>query len=166
MKKFACVFSAILFLAGCSRSGHHPEPIAPQIARSPYDIRARGLRATNGDGLSRPRVFSKPQPRLTVGDSVHVSYLLDNVGTATIPENKYFISLFIDGNRLNPASKFPVSIDPGEVMYGGVSPQFNPPLVPKEAKLYEFKVVVGLSKNLGETNLDDNELIVYVDVEE
>lgn len=165
MTKFSRVGFFILLLAGCSRSGHHPEPIAPEIVRSPYDIRARGLRATNG--WPPQTVHSEPQRELTVGEPIHIAYLADNVGADTIPKNKFFLSLFIGGKYIGAVGDRSRPLGPGKRLSGGVYPSMNPDLlVLKEAKRYELRLVVGLSKDLGETNLDNNELIVYVDVKE
>ena len=150
---------------GCSRSGHHPEPIAPEIERSPYDIRALGLRATNG--VPPLTVHSEPQRQLKAGEPIHISYRVDNVGTATIPGYKFYISLFLGKKYLGAVGDRSEPLKPGKRKSGGVRPEFNPDLlVLKEAKRYEIRLVTGLLRDLGETNLDNNVLILNVDVKE
>ena len=113
-------------------------------------------------------VYSSRQPTLSVGDSIVVSAAWQNVGIATLPERTVWYRLQLNGRSIvfnTPDYAF----NPNEAAQPGYlhSIPVWPNVFPSDkAGRYEFKLTVWLSKDLGETNLDNNELILYVDVKE
>ena len=171
MTRILPVVSVTLLLVGCSRSGHHPEPIAPQNTRSPYDIEAHAIRVYQ-TGVQRQKSGLKdPQVTLNIADSIaaRVRIYLRNVGQAVLPEGSMHYKVTINDTRF--------STDGG---YGNSTPKkqekFLIITMPVKTILrtyklnkpgrYEVVLRVWLDEELGETNLDNNELIHFFHVEE
>lgn len=171
MIKITPLLLAVLLFVGCSRSGHHPEPIAPQNTRSPYDIEAHAVRVYK-TGIQRQKSELKdPQVTLNIADSIaaQVTIWMRNVGRAILPEGSMHFKVTINDTRF--------ATDGG---YGNSTPKkpekFLITIMPVKTILrtyklnkpgrYEVVLRVWLDEEFGETNLDNNELIHHFEVEE
>ena len=156
-------------LVGCSRSGHHPEPLAPVQPTSPYDVRPIVLLIANRSELrlGSISVWPKQKPR-SVADSLSVSIFIEieNSGQNTIPPRSLPFKVTINDKVVwfNPGDS-PVPLRPGEldsrsIQFTQLGSWLNKP------GRYEVRLRAWLPERFGETNLDDNEIVRYVDVVE
>ena len=169
MTRLAPSVFALLLFVGCSRSGHHPEPIAPVQPKSPYDVRATTLLIAKISDIRFGAGFVWPnQKSLKVADSLATSIFvdIDNTGQNSVPPRSIFFEVTINdkvawrsksgdhSNSTGPRESF--------MMYREFSWmkrfQLNKP------GRYEVRLRVWLSERLGETNLDDNMIVQYVEV--
>ena len=172
MTRLAPAVLALLLFVGCSRSGHHPEPKAPLQPKSEYDVLAAWLKVYKDEAdATTYSPVPRPQRTLSVADSTSawVGHTIQNVGLATLPRGSLYFSVTINDKLLIKDTAYGNSrpITPGEFESGSVpvnnlwAPfRFNKP------GRYEVRLRAWLPERFGETNLDDNELIHYVDVEE
>ena len=166
--RFVCMVLTALLFVGCSRSGYHPEPIAPRQATSPYDVRpilllmAKETDLDFGPGF----VWPKQQP-LRVADVPATSIFteIENTGLNTLAPRSLFFEVTIDDQVAWRTGDHPDPIRPGkfstrwrEFSWSGI--KLNKP------GRYEVRLRAWLLERFGETNLDDNELILHVDVVE
>ncbi len=169
MTKLPHVVLAILFFVGCSRSGHHPEPIAPVQPTSPYDVRPIVLLIAYASELRfGPNfVWPKQKPR-SVADSLSASIftVIENSGLNTIPRKSLAFKVTINDKVVwfNPGDS-PDPLRPGEeqthwIQFTQLGSWLNKP------GRYEVRLHAWLPERFGETNLDDNVLLQFVDVVE
>ncbi len=152
-----CILATLL-LAGCSRSGHHPEPIAPEIPRSPYDIEAGNIRFLNDEHIKRS------QPPVNRNKDIRVAWEINNVGIEPIPSQAILLTVLIDGKVSSYGFSNPDPVRPGKAFAGGKRGAFARYF--EEARQYEIKLKVRLPSKLGETNLDNNEFTRFIEVTE
>ncbi len=171
MTKMAYVVFALLVLIGCSRSGHHPDPIAPQNTRSPYDIEAHAIRVYQ-TGVQRQKSGLKdPQVTLNIADSIsaQVGIWMRNVGQAVLPEGSMHFKVTINDTRFSTDGGYgnPDPRKPGkfEIWFLPVKTILRTYKLNKPGR-YEVVFRVWLDEKFGETNLDNNELIHFFHVEE
>ena len=161
MLQFSVCILATSLLVGCSRSGHHPDPIAPEIARSPFDIEADEVGFSNY-GLGDPSWRSVK--RVNRNKDLYLWWRIYNVGTETIPSQAILLTVLIDGKVRSYGFSNSTPLRPGKAFAGGRPGAFARYF--EKARQYEIKLEVRLPSKLGETNLDNNEITRYVDVVE
>ena len=154
---FSILAAALIFL-GCSRSGHHPDPIAPEIPSSPYDIEAGAIIFSN----SAPENLS--QRPVNRNKDIWIWWVIYNVGIEPIPSEAILLQVLIDGKVSSYGFSNPTPVRPGSYFSAGRRGAFARYF--EEAGQYEIKLKVRLASKLGETNLDNNEITRYVDVTE
>ena len=157
--------TALLFV-GCSRSGHHPEPIAPFQPTSPYDVRAVHLTVEDTVTLYRSGFGRRGQPVLSVADAgaTAITFSIENIGSATLPKWSLFFEVTINDQvawRETFGNAFPIRWGKFEA---GTRP-LRRYFLNKPGR-YEVRLRAWLVDRFGETNLDDNEIVRYVDVVE
>ena len=176
MPRILPVVSVTLLLAGCSRSGHHPDPIAPVQAKSEYDIWAKSIRVykDSADAHTYRRALP-PQRTLSLADSTSaiVYYSIQNVGSATLPIGSIRHSITINGKPFVPDGHDNFQPKPPGGSASGGYPVKNSNVTGRKwgrkfnkPGRYEVRLQAWLDERFGETNLDDNVLVHYVDVEE
>ena len=154
---FSILAAALIFL-GCSRSGHHPDPIAPEIPRSPYDIEAGAILFSNNEPVN---LSQRPVNR---NKDIWIWWVIYNVGIEPIPSRAISLQVFIDGKLASNGFSDPDPLRPGSYFSAGRRGAFARYF--EEARQYEIKLKVRLPSKLGETNLDNNEITRNVDVTE
>ena len=152
------ILAAALFFLGCSRSGHHPDPIAPEIPRSPFDIEAGAILFSN----KSPTTLS--QGKVNRNRDIWIWWTIYNVGIEPIPSQAILLKVFINGRLSSYGFSNSRPVRPGSFFSAGRPGAFARYF--EEAGRYEIKLKVRLPSKLGETNLDNNEITRYVDVVE
>lgn len=154
---FSILAAALIFL-GCSRSGHHPEPIAPEIPRSPYDIEAGAILFSNNEPVNLS------QPPVNRNKDIWIWWVIYNVGIEPIPSGAILLQVLIDGKVSSYGFSNSDPVRPGSYFSAGRRGPFARYF--EEARQYEIKLKVRLQSQLGETNLDNNEITRFVNVTE
>ena len=168
MIKLTPLLLAVLLFTGCSRSGHHPDPIAPFQPTSPYDVRAVHLTVEDTVTLNKSGFGRRGQPVLSAEDSnaTAMAFSIENVGTTTLPKRALFFEFAINDQvawKERHGNSF--SISPGESQAGTMQCRYMRIKLNKPGR-YEVRLRAWLVERLGETNLDDNVIVQYVDVRE
>ena len=168
MIKLTPLLLAVLLFTGCSRSGHHPDPIAPFQPTSPYDVRAVHLTVEDTVTLYKSGFGRRGQPVLNVADSdaTAIAFEIENVGTATLPKSALSFEFTINEQvvwkelHTNPSPILPGKSEAGTMQCRYMRIKLNKP------GRYEVRLRAWLVERLGETNLEDNVIVQYVDVRE
>ena len=96
-----------------------------------------------------------------------VGFTFQNVGLATLPKRSAYFSFTINDQVVFKSRGNPFPITPGGIDSGGRPVKnFRSSFKLNKPGRYEVRFRVWLVERFGETNLDNNELIHYVDVEE